>query len=110
MERLLLKAIDDVINYLVSSKDYKECVKLKEQMKKSSDVTSLVEEIKTLQKQYVKNNYDAEIKQKLDCLEDRLKTIPIYVIYMQHLEKVNEMINYVKDEMNDYFYKLLNEL
>ncbi len=105
-----MKALDDVINYLVSSKDYKECIRLKEQMKKSRDVLSLVEEIKTLQKQYVKSNYDTEIKEKLDYLEDKLNTIPVYVIYMQHLEKVNEMINYVKDEMNDYFYKLLNEL
>ena len=39
---------------------------------------------------------------------EKLNTIPIYVVYMQYLEKVNEMINLVKDELNDYFVDILN--
>ena len=39
---------------------------------------------------------------------EKLNTIPIYVVYMQYLEKVNEMINIVKDELNDYFVDILN--
>ena len=41
-------------------------------------------------------------------LEEKLYSIPIYFTYKRHLDEVNRMINYIKDEMNDYFYKILN--
>lgn len=103
------KALDDIVSYIKTSDDYKKCVELKEKMSQNKELCSLIEEIKTTQKKYVKSNYDDNIKVKLDNLENKLNEIPIYVIYMQHLSKVNEMINLVKDELNDYFYKLLNE-
>ena len=77
-------------------------------MSNNQDICELVEQIKKLQKKYVLEN-DSKILTELKSLEDRLNNIPIYVIYMQHLEKVNEMINYVKDELNNYFYQVLNK-
>ena len=77
-------------------------------MSNNQDVCELVEQIKKLQKKYVIEN-DSKILTELKSLEDRLNNIPIYAIYMQHLEKVNEMINYVKDELNNYFYQVLNK-
>ena len=68
----------------------------------------LVEKIKELQKKYIRSGYDDSIKEKLDSLEEKLYSIPIYFTYKRHLDEVNRMINYVKDEMNDYFYKILN--
>lgn len=67
----------------------------------------LIADIKNLQKKYVKTNSD-EVLRELKELEEKLNSIPIYVIYMQHLEKVNEKINFVRDELNDYFDKLFN--
>lgn len=101
------KALDDVINTIINSDDYKSCIQLKEKMSTNKEICELVEKIKILQKKYVREN-DEEVLAELKLLEERLNEIPIYVIYMQHLEKVNEMINYVKDELNDYFYKVLN--
>lgn len=101
------KALDDVINTIINSDDYKSCIQLKEKMSTNKEICELVEKIKILQKKYVRENGE-EVLEELKLLEERLNEIPIYVIYMQHLEKVNEMINYVKDELNDYFYKVLN--
>lgn len=101
------KALDDVINTIINSDDYKSCIQLKEKMSTNKEICELVEKIKILQKKYVRES-DEEVLAELKLLEERLNEIPIYVIYMQHLEKVNEMINYVKDELNDYFYKVLN--
>lgn len=109
MVRQLNKAIEDVILYIKSSDDYKKCVELKEKMSNNNELCSLIEEIKNVQKKYVRSNFDDNVKLELDELERKINDIPIYVIYMQHLSKVNEMINLVKDELNDYFYKLLNE-
>ncbi len=62
-----------------------------------------------LQKQYVKGNYsDEAVKLELDLKEKRLEGIPLYIEYMNYLERVNEMINLVKDELNAYFIDLLS--
>lgn len=107
MVNQLNKALDDVINTIINSDDYKSCIQLKEKMSTNKEICELVDKIKILQKKYVRES-DEEVLAELKLLEERLNEIPIYVIYMQHLEKVNEMINYVKDELNDYFYKVLN--
>lgn len=101
------KELEEVINTIINSDDYKSCIQLKEKMSTNKEICELVDKIKILQKKYVRENGE-EVLEELKLLEERLNEIPIYVIYMQHLEKVNEMINYVKDELNDYFYKVLN--
>lgn len=101
--------MDEVIKCITESNDYKECMRLKALMEKNTEVKELVEKIKELQKKYIRSGYDDTVKEELDILEERLYAIPIYDIYQRHLEKVNQMINYVKDEMNNYFYKVLND-
>lgn len=108
MVNLLDKALDEVINCIIESDDYKKCIEIKEQMSKNTELMELIEEIKRLQKKYVNTNSE-EVLAELTELEEKLNSIPIYVIYMQHLEKVNEKIEFVKDELNDYFYKILNQ-
>ena len=107
MVNQLNKELEEVINTIINSNDYKSCIQLKEKMSTNKEICELVDKIKVLQKKYVRENGE-EVLEELKLLEERLNEIPIYVIYMQHLEKVNEMINYVKDELNDYFYKVLN--
>ena len=45
----------------------------------------------------------------VDIKEQELNEIPIYAEYSNNLEVVNNMINLVKDELNDYFYHVLND-
>ncbi len=108
MVKLMNKAIDEVINTIINSSDYKSCVEVKEKMSSNEELVSLINKIKSLQKKYV-NTDDENILKELNKLEEELNSIPIYVIYMQHLEKVNEMINLVNDELNNYFYDVLNK-
>ena len=77
-------------------------------MASNEELVSLIEKIKKLQKKYVNTN-DQELLVELEKLEEELNNIPIYVIYMQYLEKVNEKIEFVKDELNNYFYEVLNK-
>lgn len=102
-------ALNEVILCITDSYEYKECLRLKNIMYNNSDVTSLVNQIKSLQKKYVRSNYDDNLGNELEDLEKKLLSIPIYAIYMKNLDCVNSMINYVKDELNDYFYQILNE-
>ena len=107
MEKLN-KSLDEVVDCIKNSKEYKKCIGLKEKMDSNEEVNSLVKEIKTKQKEYIKSN-DPNILSELKSLENSLNSIPIYHVYTINLEKVNEMINYVKDELNDYFQELLNK-
>lgn len=107
MEKLN-KSLDEVVDCIKNSKEYKKCIELKEKMDSNEEVNSLVKEIKTKQKEYIKSN-DPNILSELKSLENSLNSIPIYHVYTINLEKVNEMINYVKDELNDYFIDLLNK-
>ena len=103
-----MEKLDEVVKVIKDSKEYKTCIDLKKQMESNEDINLLVKKIKILQKKYIRTN-DKDIKLELDNLEKELNEIPIYHIYMENLEKVNDMINYVKDELNNYFDLLLNE-
>ena len=102
-------ALLDIVSYIKNTDDYKMCMSLKKQMDDNKELVDLINEVKKLQKKYVRSNYDSKIKEELDEVENKLNDIPIYNIYLNHLEKVNEMISYVKDSLNDYFYLLLNK-
>ena len=97
-----MEKLDEVVKVIKDSKEYKTCIDLKKQMESNEDNNLLVKKIKILQKKYIRTN-DKDIKLELDNLEKELNEIPIYHIYMENLEKVNDMINYVKEELNSYF-------
>lgn len=107
MEKLN-KSLDEVVNTITNSKEYRKCLELKKKMDSNDEINSLVKEIKSKQKKYIKSN-DPNILSELKNLENSLNSIPIYHVYTDNLEKVNDMINYVKDELNDYFIDLLNK-
>ena len=68
-----------------------------------------INKIKKLQKEVVKSSYDKDIKKELDLLVGELESIPIYVVYTQNLEIVNQKIDYVRDSLNDYFKELFEK-
>ena len=101
------KVIDDVVNSITNSEAYKKCLEIKEKMKDNTDINSRVNKINRLQKQYIRSN-DENILKELDILKEELNSIPIYHMYNQYLEEVNQMISYVNDELNNYFNNLFN--
>ena len=103
------KSLDDLIQYIIHTKEYEECITLQNQMSHNEEVMNLIREVKDLQRKYIRSNYDCKIKEELDSTNQKLMDIPIYYMYNNSLEKVNEMIQYVKESLNDYFDHLLNE-
>jgi len=74
-----------------------------------AQIKERVNQIKKLQKQFVQSGYDSKIKKELDVLVSELETIPVYVIYTENLEVVNQKIDYVRDSLNDYFQLLFEK-
>lgn len=108
MEKLY-KSLNEVIDCIKESPEYKDCIKIKEQMDSNEELVELINKVKELQRKYIRSNYDSNIKKELDKYESKLKEIPIYNIYLTKLEEVNKKIDYVKDSLNDYFDQLLNK-
>ena len=104
----LSKSLDEVISCIKNSKEYEKCIEFKLRMDSNEEILELVKEIKLKQKKYIRTN-DSNILSELNELEEKLNCIPIYHIYTENLEKVNYYINYVKDELNEYFDNLLNK-
>lgn len=104
----LNKSIEELISIIINSKEYQTCLQLKEQMSENEELLSLISDVKNLQKKYIKSNYNEKVKQKLEEEDEKLKQIPIYVIYNENLEIVNQMINTINEELNQYFYDKLN--
>lgn len=100
------KKIEEVISVIIHSEDYQICLKLREKMEKNFELMQLIDTLKKRQREYVRQGSCSE--EALEAILKELHEIPIYVLYMQHLEKVNQMISYVEEELNDYFYQLCN--
>lgn len=103
------KALDEVILCIKDSKEYKDCLAIKEKMSSNKELLELIERVKSLQKKYIRSNYDSLVKKELDEVNEELMKIPIYNIYLECLNSVNYKIDYVKDSLNEYFDNLLNE-
>ena len=108
MEKLN-NSIDELVEIIVTSSEYKTCIKLKEQMKSNEELLKLIDDVKNLQKKYIKSNYSEEIKQQLQVKEEELNQIQVYTMYNENLQVVNNMINIINDELNNYFYNKLNK-
>ena len=108
MEKELSNSVDDLINYIVNTEEYKSCIRYKEELNNDISIKDKVSKIKRLQKEFVKSN-DSKIKREIDILDKELNNIDLFCKYNHNLEIINNMINYVKDELNDYFSKLFNE-
>ena len=100
------KSLEELILYIQSTKEYQDCITIRDKMDHNDEIKSLIAKIKKTQQRYIKSEYDNTIKEELDELEKKLKDIPIYLVYLEKLEKVNDMISYVEERLNTYFYDL----
>ena len=103
-----MEELNKIIDYITNSSEYKKCISLKDKMSNNSKLMDKINKVKELQKNYIKSN-DLSIKKELDLLIEDLNNEPLYYNYMNNLEVVNEMISFVNDELNNYFYRVINE-
>ncbi len=108
MNKSLETAVIDLKNYIENTPEYKKVILLKDKMKDNSNIQSLIKEIKKTQQEYIKSNKDEKVEAKLKEINQKLKEIPIYHEYIKELDKVNDMIYVVKEELNEYFVKKMN--
>ena len=101
------RALEEVIKCITEDSSYIKYLEIRKQMNNNKELLDLIEEVKKLQKKYIRSNNNSDFDNLNKCKE-QLEEIPIYVEYIKYLDIINNKIEYVKDELNDYFYNVIN--
>ena len=112
MNNEILKEVDNIVSFIKESDDYKEYLFLKDKLSKNKKALSLINDIKTLQKEIVKKEIKKDnilrLEEEINKKILELNKIPLYVDYIRIQEKLDELFQYIKEKLNDYFEERIN--
>ncbi len=108
-EEILGKALE-LVKEIKNDKEYREYITLRDKVKSNKEIMERIDNIKTLQKQYIKSAYlDDEIKVKLDKELRELEGISLYKEYVLKEKKINNILISIKEGINSSFDNILNK-
>ena len=105
MNNEILNKVDEIINLINESDEYKKYLFLKKELENNKEVNKLINEIKILQKDVVHHIKD---EKELKVREEKLNNIPIYREYQNTLDELNNTYSIIENTLNNYFNKTLN--
>lgn len=112
MNNQILNEVDKIIEFIKESDDYKDYIYLKDKLSKHEEANNLINEIKKLQKQAVKqevNKMDTkELDTKIKDNLDKLNKIPLYRDFIDKQEVLNDYYQTIKERLDEYFYNKMN--
>lgn len=99
-KELLLKKVDELVDIIKESDDYKRYIELKTIMENNKEIMKLVKNIKSLQQKTIKLEYNKQDTTKeekeLQSLKDELNSYPIYQEYIYLQEDLNDTFQNIK--------------
>ena len=100
-------SIEELFNSINNSSEYKEYLSITEELNKNKEVMNLISEIKTLEKEATKLEYNGDIKYKEIDSVIEAKTIilnnnPSYKEYLSKLKKFNNTLLASSSMLEDY--------
>lgn len=115
MVRLLPKelevAFDEILEEIQNSADYQEYLELEEKMKQNKTIQDLILSIKCLQKELVRLEYNkgdlTDVALKYQEALAHLNDFPLYVVFVEKQKRVNEMLQNVKSQIEDFFDQIV---
>lgn len=110
LSKKTIDTIQDIIKYIKEKEEYKRYIKLRKMLSKDKKTLIEIEKLKEKQKEYIRSKKNKKIKKELDELEEQLENNIIYFEYNKCVNKLNEMISLITDEINQYFYEITNIL
>ena len=112
MNNKVLDKVDEIIEFIKETEEYKDYLYLKDKLEKNEKALSLINEIKKYQKELVKKEVEKldtkDLEDKINNNLKELDNIPLYNEYLDVQEKLNDMYQLVKIKLDDYFYNKLN--
>ena len=99
----------EIIEYIQTTESYQNYLKARKILEQNEKIMNLIQDIKTLQKELVKNQskkeeLDLKIKEKLNILN----TEPSYLEYQTYQEEINNLLTIFENKINKYFFDVFN--
>ena len=101
---LILKKLDEIINDIETSEEYKKYLVLKDEIKKNKELVLLINKVRQLNKDY---SHKLVNKEELDRLTNELNNHPLYREYLNTISVINNELSIVENAINNYFRKKL---
>ena len=101
----LLKKIDELVELIKDTPNYKKYSELKSVMSKNNDIMTLIKEIKKIEQSIVKKEYNKQDIEKEELkvkeLKEELNSFPIYQEYSYIQEDLNNDFQNIKKIIED---------
>lgn len=111
MNEILIK-IDELIYSIKNSNDYIEYIKLKNILLNNDTIMRLINDVKSLQKQLVRNSVYkkniANLEEQIDEKLEKLNSNPDYVRYTYLEEDLNARFQVIKDILEKHINNITN--
>lgn len=98
-DKILLK-IDEIINKIENSEQYKKYLDLKEKINNNHELMILINEVKVLQKDVV---HHLNKKDLLNNKVAELNNNPLYREYNNTIYEINNLYAIIENNLNNYF-------
>ena len=101
--------LDEIIEFIKNTDSYKNYLKAKDILEKRDDLKKIIENIKRLQKEIIKNSCNKkELETKLNKNIELLESDITYCEYNKYLSEVNNMLAILETKLNKYFEDIFN--
>ena len=108
----ILSKTDELVNEIRKSSDYEKYIELREIIKQDKQIMGLIDEIKKIQKQIVRDkqkksdisNLEIDLQNKLEELEQN----PIYVEFNYIQNDLNNMLQTIKNLIEKHINDITN--
>lgn len=101
---------NDILSNFKNSYNYKNYLSLKTKMENNTKINELISDIKNIQKEIVKKEYN---KENIDDLEKMIENdlfilnqIPLYVEYNKYQNIINDELSLITEKINKYIENL----
>ena len=110
-DKEIIEKTKELVKTIKEDSLYKEYMELRHELKDNKEINDKIEEVKRLQRKYVMGNYqDKEVLDNINTLTKELESIPLYYIYSQKEEALNNNLLLIKEGLSSSFHDIVKEL
>ena len=100
----ILNKVDEIIQEIEDSDNYKKYLKLKEEINNNKELVLLINKVRQLNKDFT---HKLVKKEELDSVQNELNNHPLYREYLNTISVINNELSIVENAINNYFRKKL---
>ena len=110
-DKEIIEKTKELVKTIKEDSLYKEYMELRHELKSNKEINNKIEEVKSLQRKYVMGNYqDKELLDNINTLTKELESIPLYYIYSQKEEELNNNLGLIKEGLSSSDHDIVKEL